>query len=425
MLTDEWDLFTSRSNKTVKVASKSSLEISFQNNSQHIPNQNKINSSRDHSKCYNQFSSSPHEKSTTYSDDEEDGGVALQYIVHDNGDLEVVQRAMPSASFSDRRSVDTPLPAEEIPSSHPDALECANARRAIIPAEKCTFVSTHESASNTQDINRDVLQISGVPHSEGICLSNKGAQLIQVPCIAPINQSFNMVSSPSTSRGFTTPTVIVQQPNIQAKQSGSFEYNGINHGGSSAQNPAKDIGKCSAESIELVLGDNRNILLPQSQNFSYHNIPLDDTSEQMAISNERLQIQDTVYNIHPQNSNQNNQKTTENFETTNSQKIHCSLNETQPQMRENLVTVNADHIAPMISQYSNNSNSNSSKKISTQGVSRTENNSNILSSHYNNTLRTNHSEASTSQDEYQRAEVQSNSERELTEWLNDAYKRKR
>ena len=65
-------------------------------------------------------------------DDEEDGddaAVALQYIVHDNGELEMVQRVMPYASFSDRRSVDTPVPNHDEPamSPHPDAMECASA----------------------------------------------------------------------------------------------------------------------------------------------------------------------------------------------------------------------------------------------------------------------------------------------------------
>ena len=65
------------------------------------------------------------------------------------------------------------------------------------------------------------------------------------------------------------------------------------------------------------------------------------------------------------------------------------------------------------------------KKISAQRESRTENNSNNLSSQGYNTLRGNRSEASTSQDPHQRDDDQSKTERELTEWLNDAYKRKR
>ena len=233
------------------------------------------------------------------------------------------------------------------------------------------------------------------------------------------------MASPSTSRDFTTPNVIIQQTNIQAQPHINFQYNSMNDGGPSTQNVSKDFGKCSSGSIELVLGDNRNMLLPQSQNLSYQNIQLHDSSEQIPISNGRLQIQTPFYNIQHQNGIHDNQKNSKNLETANSLKLQGPLNEPQPQLRENLVTVNADHIAPMTSQYSNNSSSNSGKKISTQGELRTENISNGLSNHYNNTLRTNDSEASTSQDAYQRAEIQSKTERELTEWLNDAYKRKR
>jgi hypothetical protein len=124
---DEWDLLTSN-------YTKSDAHLSFKTNTElSYSNQYSAKTQPPSAKIDNDSALDGKNKQTSYHCDDEDdgGGVALQYIVHDNGDLEVVQRAMRSASFSDRRSVDTPAP-NDLDSVHPDAMECANAERGSI-----------------------------------------------------------------------------------------------------------------------------------------------------------------------------------------------------------------------------------------------------------------------------------------------------
>ena len=101
----------------------------------------------------------------------------------------------------------------------------------------------------------------------------------------------------------------------------------------------------------------------------------------------------------------------------------------QPLLQENLVTVNADHIAPM--NIHQNSKSRPGQKASTQMTPQTQN---VSTSQYNQTINAqaiNNAASSSrngnnaSRQPNQREEDQSKTERELTEWLNDAYKRKR
>ena len=101
-----------------------------------------------------------------------------------------------------------------------------------------------------------------------------------------------------------------------------------------------------------------------------------------------------------------------------------SSNVSETPIQENLVTVNADHIAPMTVNYaSQNPNSNKEslkqRKQPRQGTSsHTQQNHNVQN--------TNQSNPSTSQEPPSPIDdAQSKTERELTEWLNDAYKRKR
>ena len=218
-MADEWDIFASKSN----------------------------------SKNYTASSNSTNGNGSTLSDDEdEDGGVALQYIVHDNGDLEVVQRAMPSASFSDRRSVDTPVPQDEIHLSHPDALECANASRGSLHLDGSSLVPNVEIVENSvlhgntgkmreklpghyvahddagsKSISKDGTHGIVGPASEGITLSNKGASLIATPSNAsPIVFGPSMVvAQPSTSQMLTSaPNTINYQPAMPVPINGNFQY---------------------------------------------------------------------------------------------------------------------------------------------------------------------------------------------------------
>ena len=147
-MNDEWDIFTSGSNKPLNASSKSSPEISNPSNTQ---NKTRILPTSFHLKQHvSQRNSQTDNNRSHYNSDneeEDEGGVALQYIVHDNGDLEVVQRAMPSAAFSDRRSVDTPVP-EDIMSPHPDVMECANANGATIQIKDDSLISEKQPTSN-------------------------------------------------------------------------------------------------------------------------------------------------------------------------------------------------------------------------------------------------------------------------------------
>jgi hypothetical protein len=176
VLSREWDIFTTGASTSSAPSSKSFLEATNNSCNDNIPTEKALPSS---SNLYlkQQASSknnTSNDKDSNYSDDEENAGVALQYIVHDNGDLEVVQRVMPSASFSDRRSVDTPLPPEEVMSPHPDAMECANANMVQTPIHNKTRVSEEQFSSNQNDnrINETVLFQQKMQHRSLPCNSS-------------------------------------------------------------------------------------------------------------------------------------------------------------------------------------------------------------------------------------------------------------
>merc|ERR1712154_671063 len=101
----------------------------------------------------------------------------------------------------------------------------------------------------------------------------------------------------------------------------------------------------------------------------------------------------------------------------------------QPLLQENLVTVNADHIAPMNIHQNNKSRpgqkASSQMTPQTQNVSTSQYNQTINAQAINNAASSSRKGSNASRQPNQRDEDQSKTERELTEWLNDAYKRKR
>ena len=471
---DEWDLLTSNYTKSEP---------------QHPSAKNDNDSALD----------SKNKQTSYHSDDEDDGGgVALQYIVHDNGDLEVVQRAMPSASFSDRRSVDTPAPNDP-DSVHPDAMECANAERVSIEnREKDGFIPSMQYVVNsTVSMNNEVAhsdkgaiqstsntihlesssyklrsmneqppgktehhfstmaeiaipikyqetyvnQESKAVSSGGLTVSlatpqhgagnpfasTPGAShLIQLPS----SNAVSMVSA-SSSQHYNqqqrfinanvekqSQTALQVHPNLNLEQPGTNKIETL-------PNARQDAFPYSKDSIEIVLADNRTLMFPvQSQSSEYQTTPCTHNSLQPSGTHGRFQAGQSLSSILPNGSNHRNQENISNLNAQSVNRYLVSSNVSETPIQENLVTVNADHIAPMTVNYaSQNPNSNKEslkqRKQPRQGTSsHTQQNHNVQN--------TNQSNPSTSQEPPSPIDdAQSKTERELTEWLNDAYKRKR
>ena len=491
---DEWDLLTSNYNKSdAHLSSKTNSELSFSNQYSAKPQPPSAKNDND-SALDNKTKQTSH-----HSDDEDDGGgVALQYIVHDNGDLEVVQRAMPSASFSDRRSVDTPAPNDP-DSVHPDAMECANAERVSIKnGEKHGFIPSMQyvvnstvsmnnevahsdkgaiqSTSNTihlesssyklRSLNEQppgktehhfstmeeiaipikyqetyVNQESKAVGSGGLMVSlatpqhgadnpfastSRASHLIQLPSSNAVSLVSASSSQPYNQQQRFINANVEKEPQtaLHVHPSLNFEQAGTNRIGA-LPNARQDTLPYSKDSIEIVLADNRTIMFPaQSQNSENQTTPCTDHSLQPSGTHGRFQAGQGLSSILPHGSSHQNQANIVNLKAqpANSYLVRSKVSETP--IQENLVTVNADHIAPMTVNY-NSQNSNSNKESMKQRKQPRQGTSSYTQQNHN-VQNPNQSRPSTSQEPPSPIDdAQSQTERELTEWLNDAYKRKR
>lgn len=166
------------------------------------------------------------------------------------------------------------------------------------------------------------------------------------------------------------------------------------------------------------------MILPQSQKTTYQSKPVDESSNQ-STSSEKFNGQCPFYNKQQQVNSQLAHKSTEPSSTGAAHSFDALSRVIQPQIQGNLVTVNAEHIAPMTSQCTT-FQSGSDKRISTQLEPNVlGNGSFILPNHDQNIHGRTNSGPSTSQQQYQITQSQTKTEEELTEWLNEAYKRKR
>ena len=138
-----------------------------------------------------------------------------------------------------------------------------------------------------------------------------------------------------------------------------------------------------------------------------------------------------MYNLKPLVVNQVVSKNTGHLEITPTPGPSSLSVGPQPLLRENLVTVNAEHIAPTPMPTQHNTNSRPSRKVSRQVTSQVQNESATIPNQSINGQRNGNMDTSsrnrnnTPQQSCPRDEAQRKTERELTEWLNDAYKRKR
>ena len=415
-LADEWDVFTAGTSKSANTPSKGDVGNKSGNGTQSMNLADKDRIPFNHEE-----------------EEEDGGGVALQYIVHDNGDLEVVQRAMPSASFSDRRSVDTPLPPEEIPTSHPDAMECANPSRFVIQPEG------HNSNINANASACIDPRIYSKPTEEGqasmkyISLTSPAVSLEQRSSIQPRmlteNQTASNTISPTMGINFKSLTPEVQQSvshlkNVSRNNTHIIPLTSTISGGQICNK--QDL---SSRNEIFTNSSTASSIQPQANVIhfqSYQPMSINSTITQPPTTDGNIQINSPFYNLKPLVSNQLTSKNTGNV-TLNLAPGPSSLSiNRQPSIQENLVTVNADHIAPTLNQHS--SKPRQGKKSLPQTTTQPQSifSNPAAGGQAANQMRSNNrNENNGTRHPSSRDEAERKTERELTEWLNDAYKRKR
>ena len=414
-LADEWDIFTAGTSKSSNSSSKGHVENKPGNSTQSI-------SLADNGRI-----------PFNHEEEEDDGGVALQYIVHDNGDLEVVQRAMPSASFSDRRSVDTPLPPEEIPTSHPDAMECAN------PSRFVTQTEAHNSKINTNASSSINPRIYSKASEEGhasmkyVSLTSPAVNIEQGPSTKPRMPTQNQTASNAISQPmgvqFESLTPEVQQSishltNVSRNNTHIIPLTSAIPGGQISNKQ-----KMSSRNEIFKDSSSPSSIQPQANVIhfqSYQPVSVNPTIIQPPTTDGNIQINRSFYNLKPLVSDQLPSRNASNVVVNlSSGPSSLSINR-QPSIQENLVTVNADHIAPISNQHS--SKLRQGKKILPQTTPQQQSifpNPATGGQSANQMRQNDRNENNITRQPSSRDEAERKTERELTEWLNDAYKRKR
>ena len=414
-LADEWDIFTAGTSKSGNTSSNGDVENKPGNGTQSInlPDRERI--------------------PFNHEEEEDDGGVALQYIVHDNGDLEVVQRAMPSASFTDRRSVDTPLPPEEIPTSHPDAMECANPSRFVKQPEGHDLSINANTSASIDPRTYSKATEEGHASMKYVSLTSPAVNIEQRPSIQPRTITENQIASntisPAMGINFRSLTPEVQQSVTHLKHVSRNSTHIIPLTSAIPGGQISNRQDTSSRNEIFTNSSTTSSIQPQVNVIhfqSYQPMTIKPTITQPPTTDGNIQMNSPFYNLKPLVSNQLSSKNTGSAAVNLSPGPSSLSINRQPSIQENLVTVNADHIAPISNQHI--SKPRQGKKVIPQTTTQSQSifPNPAARGQASNQMRSNdRNESNVTRQPTSRDEAERKTERELTEWLNDAYKRKR